>query len=349
MTLTIVADDLTGACDTGTLFAGMSPVPVTVWPAVPIRAPVRVADTESRALARDEAAARVQRVVAAARGSGGSAWFKKIDSTLRGHVGAELAALLRAAETASALACPAFPAQSRVVVDRTLFVHGEACVNVVDLLRPEIDRPVAWIPLSEVRAGATALAARVGRLAGMIAVADAETDADLDALVAAALAADTRPVLAGSAGLARPLAARLGRLGGRAALPAGRWLIVAGSRHRATRRQIAEARQAGLRVLATPDAEHPDAAGAATELATEAARALATERFDLVVVTGGDTAVALFTALGASRIDLTGAPWPGLALGRLRAPDRSELPVLTKAGGFGPPDLFVSLFKEATT
>src|SRR3989442_6309651 len=54
-----------------------------------------------------------------------------------------------------------------------------------DLLRPQIDRPLAWIPLGRVREGGPALAARLVRLAGMVIVADAETDADLDALIEA--------------------------------------------------------------------------------------------------------------------------------------------------------------------
>src|SRR5206468_12396384 len=39
--LTILADDLTGACDTGALFAAKHPVPVTVWPRTPVPAAAR--------------------------------------------------------------------------------------------------------------------------------------------------------------------------------------------------------------------------------------------------------------------------------------------------------------------
>ena len=56
MSLTIVADDLTGACDTGSLFAADGPVPLAIWPAAPSRAAVRVVDTESRATTEDDAA-----------------------------------------------------------------------------------------------------------------------------------------------------------------------------------------------------------------------------------------------------------------------------------------------------
>jgi 4-hydroxythreonine-4-phosphate dehydrogenase len=345
MAVTIVADDLTGACDAGTLFAGRAPVPVTVWPAAPAAADVAVVDTESRHLARDEAAARVSGAVE--RRPAATSWFKKIDSTLRGHVGAEIVALLDATGAPSAVACPAFPSEGRVVLDRVLRVDGAAAVHVVDMIRSESVRPLAWVPLAEVRAGTVILTARLAQLRGMIVVADAETDDDLDAIVGAALALEPVPLLAGSAGLAQPLAARLGLSAGRAALPGGQWLIVAGSLHPATRRQLAEARRAGLRVLATADAERGDTGEAAATLAREALRLLATESFDLIVLTGGDVAVAFYRTLGATRIDLVGAPRPGLAFGYVRAPGHPVLPVLTKAGGFGASDLFVSLWKEA--
>jgi uncharacterized protein YgbK (DUF1537 family) len=355
--LTIVADDLTGACDTGTLFAGRGPVPVTLWPRRAVEAAVRVVDTESRARPAAEAAGRVAAVAGRARvGS----WFKKIDSTLRGPVGAEVNALLRATGTTTAIVCPAFPAQGRVVLDRVLLVGGVPVADtpigrdpqfagtassVVEILRAQLDRALAWIPIDQLRAGLEPLSARVRRLAGTTIVVDAETDGDLDALVEAALMVTPAPLLVGAAGLARALAARLGLLAERAELPAGpRWLVVAGSRHPATRRQVREARAAGLTVLATPERAVDNPAEALGRLVEQAAAAVVRERWDLVVVTGGETAAALWSALGAERIDLVGAPGPGLAFGHLRVPGRDHpIPLLTKAGGFGPPDLLVSL------
>jgi D-threonate/D-erythronate kinase len=363
MRVTIVADDLTGACDTGASFAGKAPVAVTVWPHPPARADVRVVDTESRSTTPAEAVARVAASAAAAPGT---RYFKKIDSTLRGHVAREVEALMRVIGASAAVVCPAFPAQGRIVRHRTLLVDGvpvaETAVGrdpdfpraaggrttVVDLLRPHLEQPVAWVPLADVRASLDALAVRLTRLDGMVAVADAETDADLERLVDAALSLDRPPLLVGAAALGRALAAALGLLSGPVTLPPGRrWLLVAGSRQPATRCQVLAARAAGLRVLATPEAEAADPAAAARGLAAEACRLLARETFDLVAVTGGQTAVALYEALGAEGPELLGAPRPGLALGVLRAPRQPGLAVLTKAGGFGPADLFVTLAAEA--
>ena len=364
LVLTVVADDLTGACDTGSLFAGPGPVPVTVWPGVPPDPPVRVVDTETRGLPAAEAAARVG---AAARACPADRFFKKIDSTLRGRIGAEVEALMVAAGLRTAVLCPAFPSQGRTVMDRILTLDGqpvaltpiahdpafptlpgrEGSSSVVDLLRPQLDRPVSWIPLDHVRAGTTTLSARLERLAGTVTIADAQSDGDLEALAEAALAVAPVPLLVGSAGLAQALA-RILRLGADPPrVPAGRrWLVLAGSRHPATRRQISVARQAGIQVLSTPEAEQPDRLATAAHLAAKARALLERETFDLVVVTGGETAVALYAALDAERIDLVGTPAPGLALGCLRARGRAGLPLLTKAGGFGEPDLLISLRRE---
>jgi uncharacterized protein YgbK (DUF1537 family) len=99
-------------------------------------------------------------------------------------------------------------------------------------------------------------------------------------------------------------------------------------------------------VLTTPDDGASEATAAAV-LAREARDLLATEPFDLVAVTGGETALALVQALGAEGIELAGAPRAGLALGRLRSRECADLHLLTKAGGFGAPDLFVTLAREA--
>jgi len=358
--LTIVADDLTGACDTGALFAGSGAVPVTVWPAPAPSARVRAIDTESRSLEAGEAARRVRTTTGRLKGT----MFKKIDSTLRGRVGPEIDALMRAGSQSSALVCPALPAERRVVVDRILsvgsvpvaetpmaadpdFPAATGSSSIVDLLRPQLDRPLAWISLDKVRGPRTALSEQLGRLSGTVVVADAETEDDLDALADAALAQPRPPLLVGAAGLAHALARRLDLLAPRVEVPAGdRWLIVAGSLHPATRRQIEVAREGGLTVLATPDAP-ADRATAVADLVALARERLEAERYDVVLVTGGETAVALYRALAAERIDLDGAPRPGLAMGRLRLPGRAALPLVTKAGGFGPPELFVSLAREA--
>jgi D-threonate/D-erythronate kinase len=364
--LAIVADDLTGGCDAGTLFAGRGPVPLVIWPRSLPEAPVGVIDTQSRALVGPEAADRVRTAARAAV----RRFFKKIDSTLRGRIGAETEALMSGRGSSTALCCPAFPAQGRVVIDGVLTVHGvpvnatpiaadrdfprpapsapAGAATVDALLRPQFERPLARLSLEGVRAHPDALAEHLSRLTGQVVLADAETDADLEALAAAALQATPPPLLVGSAGLAGALARCLGLRADRARIPSGRrWLIVAGSRHPAARGQVAAARAAGLTVLVAPAAEQGDPTSVAKALAAQARAIVDDGAADLVVATGGETALAVVEAFGAERLDLVGAPGPGLALVHLRGPGRPALPMVTKAGGFGSEELFVSLAREA--
>jgi D-threonate/D-erythronate kinase len=352
MRVTIIADDLTGACDTGALYTRQGPVPVTIVPASRAAGDVAVVDTESRSLAAPQARARIDPI--ASSGADGL-WFKKIDSTFRGHVGDELDALLASASMATALVCPAFPAQERTVVGRRLLVGGVPVdrtpirldpdfmmsdADVVAALAAVTRRHVEWISLEAVRHGRVPLAA-----AGIV-VADAETDGDLDALVAAALAQSSPPVLVGSAGLAAALARRLRLTAPRPAIDSGlRWLLVAGSRHPTTRAQVARAAGSAVRVLEPPPAPMPDRRAVAVDLARQARKIIENEPIDLVVVTGGETAVALYHELDADRIELEGAPEPGLALGWLCRGDEFRLRILTKAGGFGHPDVFQNLIR----
>jgi uncharacterized protein YgbK (DUF1537 family) len=199
---------------------------------------------------------------------------------------------------------------------------------------------------------------------------DAETDADLGAIASAALRCPEL-VLAGSAGLAAAVAARLAGAGSPAPVPRGKaWLIVAGSAHPSTRAQLAALEAAGVPGVRLDDiasSEAPLAAALASgqpvwvatgdgpvgdpsvrrataaRLAGLARSLLSRSRVDLVAVTGGETAIALLRALGAEQIEIGGAPASGLALGDAIAARGSRIPILTKAGGFGPPDLFLTL------
>jgi uncharacterized protein YgbK (DUF1537 family) len=81
----------------------------------------------------------------------------------------------------------------------------------------------------------------------------------------------------------------------------------------------------------------------AARLASAVKAVLAEVSPALLVLTGGDTAHAVMRALAARHLELTGAPSSGLALGRLIVDSTLKIPILTKAGGFGAPDLFVAL------
>ncbi len=111
--LLIIADDFTGALDTGVQFAahGVS-TRVIVDPEVDFSAyhdSVLVIDTETRHLAAGEAFDIVARLTRKAREAGIRYIYKKTDSALRGNIGAELAAVLTASGCKSLPFLPRFP------------------------------------------------------------------------------------------------------------------------------------------------------------------------------------------------------------------------------------------------
>jgi uncharacterized protein YgbK (DUF1537 family) len=383
MLVGIQADDLTGACDTGAPFAARGLETLVVVsdgdgpPALPHpTAAVLVVDSESRAAPREEARARARAAGSALEAGSPQVFYKKVDSTLRGHVAAELDGMLDGSGLATALLAPAFPAQRRTVVDGSLRVEGRSAdetaiardpafprtgASVLALLVTAGVRPVTGLPLETVRRGPNAVGMRLRRFAGTggrILAADAETDADLQWVASAGL--DGRALLAGSAGLATALASLLApaesgvraetaRRPRRPLLPL---LVVAGSAHPATRAQIARlGHREGLDVLAPPsdgDTRDPSQRReTAARLAEAVRRRVDRARPGALLLTGGETAIAGLRALGATGLRLTGEMEPGIALGTLAGGPFDGLVTLTKAGGFGDADALVRVWEAS--
>lgn len=374
MLVGIQADDLTGACDTAAPFAvrGLATLVIVRDDNDGAAAPsagadVVVIDTESREQRAEIARERARRAGAALRAEAPSVLYKKIDSTLRGQIGAELDGMLVGTGVAAALLAPAFPAQGRTVVDGCLLVDGEPAdrtpiardptfpptgASVLGLLGAGGLRPAASLALATVRQGAPAVAARLDRFlsaGGRVLAADAETASDLAVLVQAA--GDAPVLLAGSAGLATALARQKGCAAtGRPAPPLRPLLIVAGSANPVTQGQISRlGERADLTVVASPDdgrTQEPDRRRETVRrLAAAARNQIDRERPGALLLTGGETAIAVLRALDAGGVRLAGQLEPGLALGTLAGGPFDGLVVMTKAGGFGDPDALVRAWK----
>ena len=375
MIVGIQADDLTGACDTGAPFAarGLETV-VVVYdgdeppPSPETAAAVVVIDTESRERPAEEARARARWAGSALRAGPARVLYKKLDSTLRGHVAAEIDGMLDGAGLGMALLAPAFPAQRRTVVDGSVHVDGRPAdetpvardpsfprtgASVLGLLATGDVRPVASLPLATVRRGPDAVAARIERFGGTggrVLAADAETDADLSVLADAARR--WPPLLAGSAGLATALAGREAPTGHGCDEASLRrpLLVVAGSAHPVTRAQVSRlGRRESLDVLAPPgDDGTADGARRRETVArlAEAARArIERARPGVLLLAGGETAIAVLRALGVGRLRLAGQIEPGLALGTLAGGPYDGLVAITKAGAFGDAETLVRVWE----
>ncbi len=125
----LFADDMTGANDTGVQFARAQCRVRTVFSGWNIRSltgvDLVVVDTDSRNLEAAKAATIVRACVEQLLAHGIRPLYKKIDSTLRGPIGAELEAIQWAADFRQAIVCPAYPSTGRTVEDGTLLVYGQ--------------------------------------------------------------------------------------------------------------------------------------------------------------------------------------------------------------------------------
>ncbi|TXS64187.1 four-carbon acid sugar kinase family protein [Streptomyces sp. sk2.1] len=383
--IVVLADDLTSAGDGAAPFRRTgheARILLSAGAAAPRPAPggrtvpapgVRAIDLGSRLLDEEAAAACTER---AARLSAEAALLlKTVDSTLRGHLAAEVRAAWAGSGRRAVVIAPAFPAEGRVTVDSVQYVRGVP-VHESDFARDPV-HPVRCSDLAEVFPEAVAvgpdrvteLPARVGD--GGLIVCSAASDADLDRLVAAVPHLDD-VLWVGSPGLAAALARRCARLPGAWAAvpvpaPARRPLVVVGSANPATRRQLTalhdradvqgvtvgddpDATAQALRdltapvlTLRTPDERRtPTSARALARSLAAVVRALTGEGLvDALVVTGGETAATVLRSLGVTGVDLLDEPEPGVARGTLLGHPR--VPVLIKAGGFGDDGLLLRL------
>ena len=387
----VVADDLSGAADCGVAFqrAGLSGVVLLSCDGATADADVLALDADSRHLQAETAAALHRRLVQRYLAPG-MLLYKKVDSTLRGNVAAELAAIVPGAGVA--IVAPAFPGTGRTTRNGRMYVR-DVPLEQTEIWRHEDLSGVADIAamlaqsglravragLELVRGGPMALCHALDRMArdgAEAIVCDAETDGDLAAVAAASAHMHSRHFWVGSAGLARHLpqavsmaaAARVDAI----IAPHGPVLVVVGSLSEVSRAQARHlAEQSGVVAVAVPPAAlrrgdaHPAWQAAVAAIGTALDRdddvvltigaegprdrsegwrlcdALArlvlplADRIGGLVATGGETARALLTALGADGLRLVCEIEPGVVLST--AEGGRALAVITKAGAFGTP------------
>ncbi|HWA44438.1 MAG TPA: four-carbon acid sugar kinase family protein [Hypericibacter adhaerens] len=357
----ILADDLTGALDTGAQFTGrIGAVPVSLGEAVG-RASLAL-DMATRDEPWATAQARLHRLDGFFAGADIAYW--KIDSLLRGHTLQDIAAGMALGGYRSCLLAPAFPAQDRVT-------RGG-----IQLYR---DRTGAWRPAGPSLPEALRALGVAARLVASpaeidgegVLVCDAASDGDLAAIAAAGQALarrlEGRLLWCGSAGLARAIAGmpppivrpRLASM-----------LIVVGSDHAQSRAQVARFAELFPAQHLEIDAISPDPAARLGALLKAGEAALVSFRLGLaaepvemmgrirqalaaflpsverpggLIVTGGETLRAICEVLGAERLMVAGEVRAGIPASRLVGGRWDGLPVLSKSGAFGQAETLVEL------
>jgi len=127
--LVIVADDLTGAGDTGVQFSRSGLLVKVIIGMDHLReelerCDVLVVDLESRMDDREEAYRKHFALGSALREMGKFHVYKKLDSTLRGNIGAEIDGLMDALQLGVTLLAPALPGSGRSVIGGEVYVRG---------------------------------------------------------------------------------------------------------------------------------------------------------------------------------------------------------------------------------
>ncbi|MDR4890280.1 four-carbon acid sugar kinase family protein [Fredinandcohnia sp. QZ13] len=127
MKLAIIADDLTGANDSGVQLAqhGLKTSVLFDIDRESIHAyEAIVFDTDSRSIDREEAYQKVKDAAQFLKGAGFSYIFKKLDSTMRGNIGAEIDAVFDVLQPDFMMIAPGYPKNNRTILQSTHYLKG---------------------------------------------------------------------------------------------------------------------------------------------------------------------------------------------------------------------------------
>lgn len=376
----VIADDLTGAAEMAALMGtGESPAELS-WDfgVLPMSQVQFVMTTETRNASAGEARSTLRTVIQRLLKSydGTPRIFKKVDSLLRGRIREELAVIVEMLNPRGVLFAPAYPELGRTTVAGRQLLDGLPLAHnaaSADLRSPSHTAQLADLlplPADNIQPGEMSLeeltvALKDSRASRRAAVADATTVRELQQLAAAARLADFE-LLIGTGGLARQLLEPVPLQGLQRYPPPV--VIVAGSRHSATDRQlqhIQETMTAGdlrdflkdappnpgqwdVLILSAPeqigDPEYV-LKGLMRDLSSGSERI----RPGALIVTGGDTVLAVLRQSGADCLQIIGELFTGVPLGIIRGGTMDGLTMVTKAGGFGEPWLLEKIVGRLIT
>ncbi len=216
MKLLVIADDFTGALDTGIQFRARQaqvrvmkaddPIDLARW-AEGLQVLILVAET--RHMKSRDAYDVIARITREAVALGVECIYKKTDSGLRGNIGAELSAMLQASGGRHLHFIPAFPRMGRTTEGGVHYINGVPVASSIfgsDPFEPVLHSSVPEILARQSSVTAISVGASVPReLPDGILVYDGKSDEDLADLARELSARDELHLLAGCAGFAATL------------------------------------------------------------------------------------------------------------------------------------------------
>ena len=223
----VIADDLTGANDTGVQFVKnnyKTMVSILEDESLDIVVPddldVFVIDTETRETGEKIARNRIKNIFEKLNINKEDIVYKKVDSTLRGNVGVEIEGIMNILKKDICIFSPSFPSQQRITMGRYLIVQqkllgsSEYSSNnlkqvensfIPFLLKKQTDFPVGQIDLKDVAKGPKTILSKINELyqkGNKIIVIDSTNEEHLRDIFASGLKFNESVLFSGSAGLA---------------------------------------------------------------------------------------------------------------------------------------------------
>lgn len=257
--LTIIADDLTGAMDSSGYFATLGFSTIVVLGKSPSQvAEVVVISTNSRGDSPAEASEKLKKLSAELKEG---IVYKKIDSTLRGNIGSELAAAMKGLDSERVIVAPAFPAVGRTTDNGILLVEGTPVSEtqfahdpispvtesyIPRLLEQSMGDKVGMVSLDSINNNVEYLYNELDSRTEKILVCDATKQSHLHNIACASALAGRSWLLCGSAGLARELTIFLDNKNAvsvekESVTTAGPALLAVSSRHQVSAMQLRKA------------------------------------------------------------------------------------------------------------
>jgi len=222
----VIADDLTGANDTGVQFAKkgydtiVSILDMQSTVIIPNNLDVFVMDTETRELESKTVRKRLKSILEKINLNKKDVVYKKVDSTLRGNIGVEIEEVMNILKKNICIFSPSYPSYQRITIGGYLVVDQKplslseySCYNSTQvensfipfLLKKQTDFPVGRIDLKDVAKGQKTILSKINALyqkGNKIIVIDSTNEEHLKDIFASSLKFDGLVLFSGSAGLA---------------------------------------------------------------------------------------------------------------------------------------------------
>ena len=223
--LLIVADDFTGANDTGVQFSKKHLKCIVITNKDFINKSLKdfdvlVIDTESRCDDKETAYRKTYEIGKIIKAENIKYIYKKMDSTFRGNIGAEISGMMDSLDIRHSILVPALPSNERTTVNGNVYVKGVllAETEVADdpktpvresfipaIISYQTDKKTGVINYEDVQSGKHNLIQKVQQLIKngiQIIIIDAKVNADMDLIASVITDIKEKILFAGSSGLA---------------------------------------------------------------------------------------------------------------------------------------------------